>query len=772
MVRAVIVGNGAREHAIAKALVQSGATLKAFMKSNNPGIAKLAENRVKLSSLTNFKELVEFSQDSDFVVVGPEAPLVVGVANALNSAKIPCIGPTIEAAQLEGSKIFTRELLRNHNIKSNILFQSFDSMDGVEAYIDKIGLENVVVKPDGLTGGKGVKVFGAHLHSKQDVMDYCKELNDFVIEEKLDGEEFTLQTFVDGSHVIPTPLVQDHKRAYEGDEGPNCYSYDTEILTETGWKTFDQVNLDDKVMTFDHEERVLKFQKPEKIHWMKHNGEMIHFKHRELDLLVTPNHRMLVKYRKSEKIEVIEAEFLEGEGEVFLTGKWKGESPKYYTIEEHDYNFNRILEKKEIKFEDWIQFMALYLSEGYVLDNEKEHRVYICQTKKSKHFKDFKRILSKLPFKFSFSENDSKFRINSIQLTKILKSFGKAKDKFIPTYIKNAKKEHIIDFLNTFVLGDGSLHYGRMRFYSSSKKMMDDIQELIMKIGKSSIITIDKRKKMLNPINKKYYDSSPVYSTEIKPERKVGIRKKDIKKIKYNNYVGCVTVPTGFVVVRRNNRIAISGNTGGMGSYSMNDHLMPFISQDDVNLALSEMEQSILALKKETGAEYKGFLYGQFMKTRKGIKLVEYNVRFGDPEAMNVLGIMESNMVDLCFKIMEGTLTNDLIFKPVATVCKYLVPDGYPVNPAKNQPISVNESALDALGIQYYYASVDKREDGVFTTGSRTMGLLGTGSSLEEAEKLAEKATQHVTGQLFHRKDIGTTALLQKRIDHMDTILG
>ncbi|MBN2157202.1 MAG: phosphoribosylamine--glycine ligase [Candidatus Lokiarchaeota archaeon] len=436
MVLVVIVGNGAREHAIARSLVEGGARLKAFMGSNNPGIAKLAKDNVKISNLTNFKELVEFSKDADFVVVGPEAPLVVGAANALKSAGISCIGPSIEAAQLEGSKIFTRELLQNYNIRSNIEFQAFNAIDNVETWVEKLGLENVVVKPDGLTGGKGVKVFGEHLHSKSELFDYCHQLLDshsgFVIEEKLNGEEFTLQTFVDGSNVTPTPLVQDHKRAYEGDEGPN---------------------------------------------------------------------------------------------------------------------------------------------------------------------------------------------------------------------------------------------------------------------------------------------------------------------------------------------------TGGMGSYSMTNHVMPFITHEDVKFALSEMKQTISALKKETGAIYKGFLYGQFMKTKKGIKLVEYNVRFGDPEAMNVLSIMESNMVALCFQILEGTLPDDLRFKKAATVCKYIVPEGYPTNPVKNQPIQVDEKSLDELGILYYYASVDKRGEKVVTTGSRTMGLLGIGSSLNEAEKKAELATQFVKGPLYHRKDIGTQELLEKRIAHMKKVI-
>ena len=331
-VKTLIIGHGAREHVIGETLVRDGATLYAFMSSKNAGLEDLSQGKIKIHSETDFQEIIDFSKANsiDFAVIGPEAPLVVGIVDALEKSGIPCIGPRIEAAQLEGSKIFTRNLLEKYKITSNIVSKSFNSMENVESFIKDLGEENIVVKPDGLTGGKGVKVYGDHLFSKQDILDYCQTLVDqkasILLEEKVDGEEFTLQTFVDGKNVVATPLVQDHKRAYEDDTGPNCYSSDTEILTETGWKTFDQLNRNEKVMTFDHKKKILEFQRPEKIHWMKYNGDMVHFKHRELDLLVTPNHRMLVKHRKSEKIEVLEAGDIIGEKEIFLTGIWEGKS--------------------------------------------------------------------------------------------------------------------------------------------------------------------------------------------------------------------------------------------------------------------------------------------------------------------------------------------------------------------------------------------------------------------------------------------------------------
>lgn len=161
----------------------------------------------------------------DFVVIGPEEPLAVGLVDELQKQLgIPCIGPTRTLARLESSKAFTRELVKRRGIDGGLEFAVFSSTDGLADYIR--GLGDFVVKPDGLTGGKGVRVSGVHLHSVQEALEYCASLFDrpgakVVIEEKVDGEEFSLQSFCDGTHVVDMVVVQDHKRAYEGDTGPN-----------------------------------------------------------------------------------------------------------------------------------------------------------------------------------------------------------------------------------------------------------------------------------------------------------------------------------------------------------------------------------------------------------------------------------------------------------------------------------------------------------------------------------------------------------------------
>jgi len=433
----LIIGHGAREHVIGETLVNSGAILFAFMSFKNAGLEDLSRN-IKIHSETDFREIIDFSKQNkiDFAVIGPEAPLVLGIVDALEKGGIPCVGPKIEAAQLEGSKIFARNLLQKYQIKSNVASQMFDSMDSIKSYIKDIGVENIVVKPEGLTGGKGVKVYGDHLFSQQDILDYCQELvrskERFLLEEKVVGEEFTLQTFTDGMNIIGTPLVQDHKRAYENDKGPN---------------------------------------------------------------------------------------------------------------------------------------------------------------------------------------------------------------------------------------------------------------------------------------------------------------------------------------------------TGGMGSYSMADHLMPFITKNDVENALLDMKKTVAAVKAETGVKYKGFLYGQFMKSAEGLKLIEFNARFGDPEAMNVLPLMKTNFIDICWDLINESLSNVAEFQRKATVCKYLAPEGYPANPKKDEEVKIDKEKINNIGAKYYYASVYRKGGKIYTTTSRAMGVLGIADSLEDAEKISESGVACIEGKLFHRKDVGTQKLLQKRIDHMRSLL-
>ncbi len=211
-------------------------------------------------------------------------------------------------------------------------------------------------------------------------------------------------------------------------------------------------------------------------------------------------------------------------------------------------------------------------------------------------------------------------------------------------------------------------------------------------------------------------------------------------------------------------------NTGGMGTYSDANHLLPFIKPEDVAKAIEITQKTAKALFDETGCEFKGIMYGGFIATTKGLGLIEFNARFGDPEAMNVLPILKSDFVTLCEHVIDGTLhLYDARFEHKATVCKYVVPEGYPENPVKGEKIEVGEIPE---GVKMYYASVDERDDGIYMSGSRALAFVGIADTISEAEKIAASALSSVSGQVFYRDDIGTDALIQKRIDHMKELRG
>lgn len=432
----LLIGNGAREHAIAEAFYKNNKVqIFSYLKSKNLGIVSLSK-KFEIGDYNDFEKIKSFAKKikPDFAFIGPEEPLGNGVVDLLKGIGIPSVGPTKSLARLETSKSFTRNLLRKYRIDGNPKFGIFDkkNIKNAKNFLDEIG--QCVVKPDGLTGGKGVKVQGDHFQTKEEALGYCNEVLQshlaVIIEEKLEGEEFSLQCFSDGKNVAAMPPVQDHKRAFIDDRGPN---------------------------------------------------------------------------------------------------------------------------------------------------------------------------------------------------------------------------------------------------------------------------------------------------------------------------------------------------TGGMGSYSCENHLLPFLTKKDAEDGLRITQKVANALYKETGELYKGIMYAGLIATKNGVKLIEYNARFGDPEAMNVLPLMNADFVDVCNAIVSGKLNKIKIrFQNKASVCKYLVPEGYPNNPAKNERITIGKVPSDA---RLYYAAVEQREDGLFTTTSRAVACLGIAENLEKAEKIAEEATKSVKGRLFHRKDIGTKKLIEKRVSHMKEIL-
>lgn len=210
-------------------------------------------------------------------------------------------------------------------------------------------------------------------------------------------------------------------------------------------------------------------------------------------------------------------------------------------------------------------------------------------------------------------------------------------------------------------------------------------------------------------------------------------------------------------------------NTGGMGSYSDSNHLLPFVTKEDYEGALTTMRKTTAAMDAR-GTPFRGILYGGFMATKDGAKLLEFNVRFADPESMNVLPILEDDFLDACVRLSEGRLPQSLKFARKATVCKYVVPMGYGSYPKAGEQLKVDEDSIRQTGAKLYYASVDEKGGHLYTTTSRSLAIVGIAGNLEEAESISEEALAFVAGSFYARRDIGKPEVVQRKVERMRKI--
>ncbi|MBI3433924.1 MAG: phosphoribosylamine--glycine ligase [Proteobacteria bacterium] len=241
--RILLLGSGGREHALAWKIVASPLCRKLWCAPGNAGIAREAE--CVALDIADTAQVVAFckSNNVDFVVVGPEAPLVAGIVDALEAAQIKTFGPTRAAARLEASKGFTKDLCRDHHIPT-AAYERFRDATAARRYVRDRGAP-IVVKADGLAAGKGVMVAPtpdeatAFIERVMEKKEFGAAGDMVLLEEALEGHELSYIVLTDGQHVLPMAPTQDHKRALDGDHGPNtggmgAFSIDSLLPSELG----------------------------------------------------------------------------------------------------------------------------------------------------------------------------------------------------------------------------------------------------------------------------------------------------------------------------------------------------------------------------------------------------------------------------------------------------------------------------------------------------------------------------------------------------------
>jgi anaerobic ribonucleoside-triphosphate reductase len=401
-----------------------------------------------------------------------------------------------------------------------------------------------------------------------------------------------------------------------------CYDEKTEVLTEDGWKLFKDLTERDKVFTLADNNKI-ELHKPNRFFEYDYRGEMVHFKGRAFDLLVTPNHRMVVDHKHKNKRIFVEAkDFKPYQHFIPKGGIWQGEEKEYFILpavealkgtgpvsrfSENDLEIIRRLRKEgtayykiaedfncstatvlnvcnnlkygehklwsyqaepvKIKMDDWLKFFGFWLAEGCTDNNEiasgHGYRVTITQTNKENR-EEIKKVLDALPF--NYYEEKNNIIICSKQLWAYLRQFGNKYQKFIPKEIKKLSKRQLKILFDWLVKGDGHIRKttGQINYWTASKRLADDLQEIILKLGWIGVLTPQKKK--ISQIKGRDVVARTIYLIEVHQKTKhfVFNKKRVIKRIDYEGKIYCCEVPNHTVFVRRNGKVSWCGNSIGV----------------------------------------------------------------------------------------------------------------------------------------------------------------------------------------------------------------
>jgi hypothetical protein len=351
-----------------------------------------------------------------------------------------------------------------------------------------------------------------------------------------------------------------------------CFSSDTEILTNEGWKFFTELMGNEKVATLNTLTQEIEYHKPTDFLRRRYCGPMISISNREksIECLVTPNHGVWRTDRHKRSIFVEQADSLTDCGFIPRTGRWSAPMISHFILPSYRSSwasgrYQKIFKTKHcpalpIPMEDWLSLLALYLSEGSL--GSKWH-VNIAQ---KKHRAWAQSIISKLPFKWA--ENQGGFVIHSVQLSEYLSQFGLCNEKWIPGYVGDCSARQIRVFLDAYALGDGGVHGKGMRYFTTSKRMADGIQELVFKAGGLATIRTRASKGTIAKIGggKGYarnHDIHIVFETIESVDFWFETQKRKAQYITeepYDGWVYDVTVKHHTVFVRRNGKPFWSSN--------------------------------------------------------------------------------------------------------------------------------------------------------------------------------------------------------------------
>ncbi len=361
-----------------------------------------------------------------------------------------------------------------------------------------------------------------------------------------------------------------------------CYDDQTEVLTEDGWKLFKDLTYENEIATLNPENHNLEYQKPSKLMSYDYNGDMCKIECKQINLLVTPNHKLYVRLRskRPNKFTLIDVSILMNKNDFRMKKDaiWLGDKKDYFILPEvlHEFNpINKIRksEGKIIPMGLWLEFLGYYLSEGSVQHKKSNNSwiVKISQKVGTESYKKMEDCIKKLGYKY-YKHPIEGFFISNKQLCCYLKQFGHAEDKFVPKEIKQLSTNYLKILLDALVLGDGYISkIGEIEYITTSKKLIDDIQEILLKVGWSGNIK-NKLNNSIGKIKGKTIKSQfPCYRIIFNKKQNMPVinyidkhgRRKHTSKENYLGKIYCCEVPNHIIYVRRKGKSVWSGNSRG-----------------------------------------------------------------------------------------------------------------------------------------------------------------------------------------------------------------
>ena len=343
-----------------------------------------------------------------------------------------------------------------------------------------------------------------------------------------------------------------------------CYSADTEILTKAGWKQIPDVTLQDEVASLDPVTGYLVYSKPTERQEYQHNGKMFHQSGRYIDLLVTPNHRMYVRRPHRQQYEFIEASDLTRHISYKRDAKWEGRDEAEFILPAITTKQGRGVPEKRIPMDAWLRFLGIYLAEGHTYRKKSGTcQSYVAVTQnEGPSLEIIKQWVEDIGFAYTLHKRDGESRnvdISNLQLYTYLSQFGKSHDKYVPEFVKELSPRQISIFLEALHMGDGSFIGKTKVYYSCSKRLINDLSELLLKTGSGPHLRWQK------PTTSGFGSDGIWAVTDGKARvggNRVNLVKDSREWLDYDGRVFCLTAPPhNLLYVRRNGKSCWCGNS-------------------------------------------------------------------------------------------------------------------------------------------------------------------------------------------------------------------